>query len=85
MRECGKQGCREAAAATAALRYRDRVLWIGDLVPQRDPNLLDLCVDHADRLTPPLRWRLLDERRVDEVPGAAEGAGPVTVADRLPA
>jgi len=48
--------------ATAALRYRERVLWIGDLVPQRDPNLLDLCVAHADAITAPYRWRRLDER-----------------------
>ncbi len=48
--------------ATAALRYRDRVLWIGDLVPQRDPNLLDLCVAHADGITAPYGWRRLDER-----------------------
>ena len=85
MRQCVKMRCEERAVATVALRYAERVVWIRDLIPQRDPNLLDLCVDHADRLTPPLRWRLLDERRVDEVPGAAEGAGPVTVADRLPA
>jgi len=63
VRACGKQRCREAATATAALRYRERVLWIGDLVPQRDPNLLDLCAGHADGITPPYRWRRLDERR----------------------
>ena len=85
MRQCAKMRCDERAAATVALRYAERVVWIRDLLPQHDPNLLDLCVEHANRLTPPLRWRLLDERRVDEVPVAAEGAGPVTVADRLPA
>jgi hypothetical protein len=63
VRACGKQGCGRPASATAALRYRDRVLWVGDLVPQRDPNLLDLCEAHADRLTAPYRWRRLDERR----------------------
>ncbi len=62
VRACGKQGCWEAGTATAALRYRERVLWIGDLVPQRDPNLLDLCADHADAITAPYRWRRLDER-----------------------
>lgn len=48
--------------ATAALRYRERILWIGDLVPQRDPNLLDLCPAHADTITAPYRWSRLDER-----------------------
>jgi hypothetical protein len=87
MRQCAKMRCEERAVATVALRYAERVVWIRDLIPQRDPNLLDLCLDHADRLTPPLRWRLLDERRAREVP-VAEDAGapqPATVADRLPA
>jgi hypothetical protein len=72
MRVCGKQGCGAPAAATAALRYRERVLWLGDLVPQRDPNLLDLCEAHADSITAPYRWRRLDERRVtSDLPPAA--------------
>lgn len=69
MRACGKQGCRQPAAATAALRYRERVLWICDLLPQHDPNLLDLCSGHADAITPPYRWRRLDER--GDTPGLA--------------
>jgi hypothetical protein len=68
MRQCAKMRCEEHAVATVALRYAERVVWIRDLLPQHDPNLLDLCVEHAN-----------------EVPVATEGAGPVTVADRLPA
>jgi uncharacterized protein DUF3499 len=88
MRQCAKMRCEERAEATVALRYAERVVWIRDLLPQHDPNLLDLCISHANRLTPPLRWRLLDERRVDEGATGAGGtrvAKPVTVADRLPA
>jgi hypothetical protein len=88
MRQCVKMRCEERAVATVALRYAERVVWIRDLLPQHDPNLLDLCIEHANRLTPPLRWRLLDERAAHEEPVAPEGAGvttPVTVADRLPA
>jgi hypothetical protein len=62
MRECGKLGCRLPAVATAALRYRQRVLWIGLLGPQRDPNLLDLCQAHAASITAPYGWERLDER-----------------------
>jgi Protein of unknown function (DUF3499) len=62
MRACAKLGCREVAVATAALRYRERVLWIGDLVPSPDPNLFDLCQGHALRLTAPYGWRRLDDR-----------------------
>jgi hypothetical protein len=62
VRACGKMGCLEPAAATAALRYGERVLWVGDLLPSRDPNLFDLCEDHADRLTAPYGWRRIDGR-----------------------
>jgi uncharacterized protein DUF3499 len=75
VRECGKLACRGEAVATAALRYRERVLWIGDLVPHRDPNLLDLCSAHADGLTAPYRWNRLDERTPAPVlsPAGTEG------------
>jgi hypothetical protein len=85
MRQCAKMHCGEQAVATVALRYAERVVWIRELLPQHDPNLLDLCVAHADRLTPPLRWRLLDERPAGAGSPDVEGAPPVTVADRLPA
>lgn len=62
MRQCAKMRCEEPAAATVALRYAERVVWIRDLLSRHDPNLLDLCAGHADRLTPPLNWRRLDER-----------------------
>jgi hypothetical protein len=72
VRTCGKYGCHEEASATAALRYRERVLWVGDLVSERDPNLLDLCARHADAITAPYRWRRLDERTA--APGLAPAA-----------
>jgi hypothetical protein len=63
MRRCVKLRCEEAASSTVAVRYADRTVWVRDLVPQHDPNLLDLCAGHADHLTPPLGWRTVDERR----------------------
>jgi Protein of unknown function (DUF3499) len=71
VRRCAKGTCPEPAKATAALRYRDQVLWIGPLTAARDPNLFDLCERHADGLTAPYRWRRLDERP----PITAAGAG----------
>lgn len=68
VRECAKLGCREEATATMATRYRDRVLWIADLIPERDPNLIDLCDPHADAMTAPYGWELADDRRPVEVP-----------------
>ena len=68
VRECAKLACREEAVATVALRYRDRLLWIADLLPERDPNLIDLCVGHANSMVAPYGWELIDDRRPIELP-----------------
>ena len=47
---------------TISLRYVDREVVIGDLLPERDPNLLDLCDEHVSRMTPPVGWTVRDER-----------------------
>jgi hypothetical protein len=47
---------------TLALRYGDREVLVGELAPDTDPSLVDLCLEHADRLTPPLGWRIVDQR-----------------------
>jgi hypothetical protein len=62
MRPCAKVGCREAAGATIGIRYAAREILVGDLLPQRDPNLLDLCPPHTERLTAPFGWRRVDAR-----------------------
>lgn len=51
-----------------ALRYRDRMLWVADLIPERDPNLIDLCVGHANSMVAPYGWDLIDDRRPIELP-----------------
>jgi hypothetical protein len=71
MRSCAKIGCREPAAATIGIRYEARELLVADLLPQRDPNLLDLCEAHTGRLTAPFGWNLLDARRVPADPTTA--------------
>lgn len=71
MRSCAKIGCREPAAATIGIRYEARELLVADLLPQRDPNLLDLCEGHTRRLTAPFGWNLLDARRVPADPTSA--------------
>lgn len=50
--------------ATVSLRYTERQVVIGDLVTERDPNLLDLCREHVDRMTPPVGWTVSDSRAV---------------------
>ena len=64
MRTCAKIRCRTPAEATLLLHYADRQARIVDLVPEPDPNLLDLCAEHAGRLTPPIGWVISDDRRV---------------------
>ena len=54
--------CDADPAATVSLRYADRLVVIGDLVIERDPNLLDLCAEHVARMTPPVGWVVRDER-----------------------
>jgi len=57
MRTCAKMRCAEPPVVTVTLRYQDREVIIGDLLAERDPNLLDLCREHADRMTPPQGWK----------------------------
>jgi hypothetical protein len=63
MRTCAKMRCAEAPSVTVTLRYDEREVVIGDLLPERDPNLLDLCPEHAARMTPPQGWSLLVDAR----------------------
>ena len=62
VRTCAKIRCRALAEATLLLRYADRRVEIVDLLPEPDPNLVDVCSEHADRLTPPIGWVISDSR-----------------------
>jgi hypothetical protein len=61
--------CGSEPVATVNLDYARRTVSIGPLYPQRDPNLLDLCREHSERMTPPLGWILSDEREPAALPG----------------
>jgi hypothetical protein len=63
MRGCAKTGCAEPASASVGLRYDDRVVVMGVAQARYDPNLLELCTEHADRLIPPRGWVREDRRR----------------------
>lgn len=54
--------CEAEPMATVSLRYSERQVLIGDLVAERDPNLLDLCREHVERMTPPVGWTVSDTR-----------------------
>lgn len=47
--------------------YAERSVWLEDLGGHSGPSGQPghtLCVDHADRLTPPMGWTLTDRRSV---------------------
>ncbi|MDH4111546.1 MAG: DUF3499 family protein [Actinomycetota bacterium] len=62
MRTCAKMRCDSEPVATVSLLYAERVVSIGELLAERDRNLLDLCRDHVERMTPPVGWTVHDER-----------------------
>ena len=55
--------CEAEPITTVSLRYAEREVVIGDLLVEHDRNLLDLCRDHVERLTPPVGWTVHDARR----------------------
>jgi Protein of unknown function (DUF3499) len=67
MRTCAKMRCAAEPVATVTLRYAQREVVIGELAAQRDRNLLDLCRDHVDRMTPPVGWTVHDERSAQAI------------------
>jgi hypothetical protein len=64
MRTCAKMRCDAEPVATVSLRYAEREVAIGELTRERDRNLLDLCREHVERLTPPVGWSVRDARVV---------------------
>jgi hypothetical protein len=67
VRTCSRIGCICLATTTAVLRYQDRAVELIDLVLDPDPGLVDLCPDHAARLTPPMGWTIADLRAASAV------------------
>jgi hypothetical protein len=62
MRTCAKMRCDAEPVATVSLSYAEREVLVGDLRSERDPDLLDLCREHVQRMTPPVGWTIRDER-----------------------
>ena len=61
-RGCTRPGCGDVAVATFAYDYRGRTTWLDPPAAERHPMAYDLCHPHADALTVPLGWRLVDRR-----------------------
>jgi len=61
-RQCSRTGCAEVAAVTLSYQYARSIVWLDDLIAERDPHNYDLCQRHTDRLSVPNGWRLEDRR-----------------------
>ena len=61
-RICARPACSSAAVATLSYRYEASQVWIEHLATERHPMTHDLCLRHADNLSVPNGWRLLDLR-----------------------
>jgi uncharacterized protein DUF3499 len=75
VRACSKNRCSQPASATVEIRYGPREVVLFDLPGEHDPNHLELCHEHADRLVPPIGWALHDVRGDGAVELEAAPAG----------
>jgi hypothetical protein len=58
---CSRLGCGEAAVAVFAFDARESLVWLDPITtPGRGAGVL--CERHADQLSPPRGWNLLDRR-----------------------
>jgi hypothetical protein len=61
-RSCARPGCGEPAVATFAYDYAGSTVWLDDLATEPHPQIYDICRRHADGLTVPNGWGLVDRR-----------------------
>jgi len=62
-RSCARPGCGEPASATFGYEYASRTVWLDDLAHEPHPAVYDVCGRHADSLSVPNGWQLVDRRR----------------------
>ncbi len=75
VRHCSRPGCSEVATVTLTYQYGRSLVWLDELVIERDPHSYDLCDRHAGRLSVPNGWRLEDRRplRLVTIPSRLAG------------
>jgi hypothetical protein len=55
--------CAAPAGILMAFHYDGMTIWLDDLSEPASPSTgYAMCEDHADRLTPPVGWTLVDRR-----------------------
>lgn len=73
-RSCARPGCGSRATATFEYNYGDQIVFLDVLADEAHPAIYDVCSRHADTLSVPRGWTLVDRRR-----------GPATLAGHLTA
>ena len=69
-RLCARPACGEVAAATFVYDYAERTTCLDALAGEHQPMAYDLCGGHADALSVPRGWRLVDRRHEPRLEGA---------------
>lgn len=59
VRQCSRNGCRNAAVATLTYVYRDQTAILGPLATVAEPHCYDLCEAHSERMTAPRGWEVV--------------------------
>jgi hypothetical protein len=55
--------CATPAVVVMSFEYMDATVWLDDLTEHLDPTgAYTMCEAHADSLTPPVGWTLVDRR-----------------------
>ena len=73
-RSCARPGCGEQASATFGYDYALSTVFLDVLAEEAHPAVYDVCRRHANSLSVPRGWHLVDRRR-----------GPATLAGHLTA
>jgi Protein of unknown function (DUF3499) len=79
---CSRLGCNEAAVALFAFDAQESLVWL-DPIGTGGRGAGVLCLTHADRLSPPRGWSLLDRRGAESRLWLGEPAS-TTPASRKP-
>lgn len=79
-RDCSKTGCSRPAVSSLTFVYEDSTVVVGPLGRTSEPNVYDLCLEHAERMTAPRGWELIriagDTGAVDDLVALAAAVGP---------
>jgi len=62
-RSCARPGCGDPATATFGYDYSERTVFLDPLADEAHPACYDVCRRHADNLSVPKGWQLIDQRR----------------------